>query len=285
MPMRSAPLNPLPLVISIQSQVAFGHVGNSAAASPMRACGVEVIEVPTALLSNHPHYSTVHGEILDAALIRGLLTGLGERGIYEKVTVILSGYLGRAETAYAVAEFVKRAKLANPQVVYACDPVMGDADLGYFADEALRNVFASDLVPLADIILPNAFELAALSGSPVFEAEDVARARLTLGCPAVVATSVADSGRPDRLATVTATERSCRTIEVTRQPVRPAGTGDLLSGLTVARLALGLDLETAVACAVAGVAAALSWTSDEPWAEMPIAAALDAIISAGESEA
>ncbi len=282
--MFSTPPDPLPLVISIQSQVAFGHVGNSAAAYPMRACGVEVVEVPTALLSNHPHYSTVHGEILDANLVSNLLKGLGKRGLLERVTVILSGFLGRTETAHAVAEFVRRAKRVNPDVIYACDPVMGDTDLGYFVDERLQDAFARDLVPLADIILPNAFELAALSGVPVACADDVAIARAALNCPAVVATSVPVPDRPDHLATVTATKASLCTIEVARLPVRPAGTGDLLAGLTVARVALGLDIDAAVSRAVAGVNAVLSQTSSEPWAEMPIAAALDAIISAGQAE-
>ncbi|HET7410928.1 MAG TPA: pyridoxal kinase [Paracoccaceae bacterium] len=275
---------PLPLVISIQSQVAFGHVGNSAAAYPMRACGVEVIEVPTALLSNHPHYPTMHGSILEPDLVAGLLAGLVERGLLERVAVILSGFLGRAGTARAVADFVSRAKVVNPGLIYVCDPVMGDADLGFFADEPLREAFIHDVVPLADVVLPNAFELTALCCVPIDGAEDVARARASLGRPAVVATSVPVPGRPDRLATVTATETACASIEVTRLPVRPAGTGDLLAGLTAARLALGLELETAVARAVAGVAVALSRTSGEPWAEMPIAAAIDAITTAGEDD-
>src|SRR5699024_2220215 len=126
----------------------------------------------------------------------------------------------------------------------------GDADLGFFADEALREAFARDLAPLADIILPNAFELEALSGVPVAGAADVERARTALGRPAVVATSVAVPGRHELLATVIATGGGATSVEVTHLPVRPAGTGDLLAGLTAARLALGLGLEAAVARAV-----------------------------------
>lgn len=271
-----------PLVVSIQSQVAYGHVGNSAAAWPMRACGVEVVEVPTTLLSNHPHYPTMRGRLLDASLVAELLEGLAERGLHERAAVILSGFMGRAETASAVAAFVRRAKAANPRLLYACDPVMGDADLGFFADAPLREAFARELVPLADLVLPNAFELGALSGVPITGAERVVEARAALGRPAVVATSVPVDGRPDRLATVTAREARCTAVEVARLPVRPAGTGDLLSGLVAARLALGIPLEAAVARAVAGVAAALERTAREPWSEMPIAAALDAIVAAGD---
>lgn len=267
---------PLPLVVSIQSQVAFGHVGNSAAALPMRACGVEVVEVPTTLLSNHPHYPTMRGRLVEPALVGDLLDGLVERGVHARAAIVLSGFLGQAGTAEAVAGFVDRAKAANPAVVYACDPVMGDADLGYFADAGLRAAFAGILVPRADLILPNAFELATLAGFAVESAADVERARAGLGRPAVVATSV--PAGPGRLATVVAEAAGLAVVEVERLPVRPAGTGDLLSGLVVARLALGRSLGEAVERAVAGVAAALARTGGEAWAEMPVAEALEAIV-------
>lgn len=268
----------LPLVISIQSQVAFGHVGNGAAAQPMRACGVEVVEVPTTLLSNHPHYPTMRGRLLEPAMVADLLLGLVERGIHARAAVILSGFMGHEGTAEAVADFVATARAANPNLTYACDPVMGDADIGFFADPALRATFSDRLVPLADIILPNAFELATLAGRPVAAPEDVVEARLILGCPNVVATSVPTM--PGRLGTVTATASGMAVTEVARLPVRPAGTGDLLAGLVAARIALGLPLEAAVARAVAGVRAALERTPEGPWAEMPIAAAMAKIIDA-----
>ena len=274
------PVTHLPLIVSIQSQVAFGHVGNSAAAYPMRACGAEVIEIPTALLSNHPHYPTMHGQILDPVLVEGLLTGLGERGLHGRIAVILSGFMGDAGTAQAVAAFVRRAKADNPHILYVCDPVMGDADLGYFVPEAIRDAFSKHLVPLADVIVPNAFELETLSGMAVEDAAGVARAREALGVPAVVATSVPVAGHPDRLATVTVSTEGSSTVEVAKLAARPAGTGDLLAGLTAARLALGVPLPEAVARAVAGVAEALTMTSTEPWSEMPIEAAIKAIIGA-----
>lgn len=273
--------DPLPLVVSIQSQVAAGHVGNSAAALPMRACGVEVVEVPTTLLSNHPHYPTMRGRILEPALVADLLAGLVERGVHARAAVILSGFLGEAGTADAVAEFVRAAREASPGVVYACDPVMGDSDIGFFATPALREAFAARLVPRADLILPNAFELAALSAIPVEAPADVERARLALGVPAVVATSVPLAAPEGHLGIVTATARGSSLVAVPRLPVRPAGTGDLLAGLVAARLALGQPLEAAVARAVAGVRVALERTAAAQWAEMPIAASLREIVEAG----
>ena len=115
-------------VISIQSQVAYGHVGNSAAVFPMQMHGIDVIAVPTTLLSNRPGYPTIRGRVLDAPLVADLLLGVEERGAVETCRMILSGYLGSAEIAAVVADFVARAKARNPELAYCCDPVLGDRD-------------------------------------------------------------------------------------------------------------------------------------------------------------
>ena len=125
-------------LVSLYGELGYEYVGNSAAAFPMRACGVEVVEVPTTLLSNHPRYSTMRGKVLEPDLVANILAGLAERGAHERAAVILTGFLGRAETAGVVADFVARAKSANPRIIYACDPVMGDADLGFFAELSER---------------------------------------------------------------------------------------------------------------------------------------------------
>src|SRR5499427_5691356 len=100
-------------VISIQSQVAYGHVGNSAAVFPMQAHGIDVIAVPTTLLSNRPGYPTIRGRVLEAELVADLLVGIEERGAVDAARMILSGYLGSAEIAAVVADFVARAKEKN----------------------------------------------------------------------------------------------------------------------------------------------------------------------------
>ncbi|MCL4188319.1 MAG: pyridoxal kinase [Rhodobacteraceae bacterium] len=269
----------LPLVVSVQSQVVHGHVGNSAAAYPMRRLGVEVAEVPTTLLSNHPHYPTLRGRVLEPDLVGDLLRGAEERGLLARARVILSGFLGRAGTAEALAGAVARARAAAPGVIFACDPVMGDSDLGFFAPEDLRAAFATRLVPQADIVFPNAFELGFLAGGEVAGPADVTGARARLGVAAVVATSVAVPGRPGRLATVLADAAGTHVFETERLAVRPAGTGDLLAGLVAARVALGTSLPEAVRLAAAGVAAALRRTGPAPWDEMPIAEAIDAIVA------
>ena len=136
-----------PTIISIQSQVVHGHVGNSAAAFPMRVLGVEVAEVPTTLLSNHPHYPTTRGRVLEASLVADLLRGVEERGLIEAGAIVLSGYLGSAAIAEEVAAFVLRARRTNPRLIYLCDPVMGDSDIGFFVPADLQAAFRERLVP------------------------------------------------------------------------------------------------------------------------------------------
>jgi len=81
-------------VISIQSQVVHGHVGNSAAVYPLQAAGFEVAAVPTTLLSNHPHYPTMRGRVLEADLVADLLLGVEERQLPQQAAAILTGYMG-----------------------------------------------------------------------------------------------------------------------------------------------------------------------------------------------
>lgn len=269
-----------PLVLSIQSQVAFGHVGNSAAATPMRLAGVEVVEVPTTLLSNHPHYPTMRGQVLGADLVADLLRGLEERGLPQRATAVLTGFMGSAAIAGVVSDFLAHAKAANPGLLYACDPVTGDADLGFFAPPDLRAAFADRLVPLADAIFPNAFELEALTGRAIANAADVAVARAALGVAAVVTTSVPVPTAADRIATVTATAAGLDQITHPRLPVRPAGTGDLLAGLAKSLHVRRMDLPASVARAADTLALVLRHTSATDWAEMPLTAMLPRLAAA-----
>src|SRR5437588_9962312 len=139
-------------VISIQSQVAYGHVGHSAAVFPLQMHGIDVIAVPTTLLSNRPGYPTIRGRVLEAQLVADLLLGVEERGAIDAADMILSGYLGSPEIAAVVADFVARAKARNPKLVYACDPVLGDRDRGMFVKAEIPPLVRDHLLPLADII-------------------------------------------------------------------------------------------------------------------------------------
>ena len=137
-------------VISIQSQVVYGHVGNSAAVFPMQMHGIDVIAVPTTLLSNRPRYPTVRGQVLDAGLVADLLVGLEERGAVDTCQVILTGYLGSPQIGEVVVGFVDRAMRRNSALIYCCDPVIGDAERGVFVERGLPELFRDRLCPMAN---------------------------------------------------------------------------------------------------------------------------------------
>ena len=167
-------------VISIQSQVAFGHVGNSAAVFPMQMHGIDVMAVPTTLLSNRPGYPTIRGRVLDAQLVADLLLGIEERGAVDTAQMILSGYLGSPEIAAVVADFVARAKARNPALLYCCDPVLGDRDRGLFVHAEIPPLVRDRLCPLADIITPNHFEFEWLCGAKAATIDQVIEAARAL---------------------------------------------------------------------------------------------------------
>jgi len=261
-------------VISIQSQVVHGHVGNSAAVFPMQHLGISVTAIPTTLLSNHPHYPTMRGRVLDADLLSDLLLGVEERGLVDTCSLLLTGYLGSAENGEVVAEFVERAKRRNSALRYCCDPVMGDADLGFFVDERLPGVFRHRLVPLADIVTPNQFEFEHLVGFTAINAEALQAGvdRLTRDGAKIVAVTGVGLGEPSakRVETFAFNDGVTWKVSTPRLPCRPAGTGDLLTALFVSALVQGVALPLALETAVSGTFAVLLNTASANLMELPI---------------
>jgi pyridoxine kinase len=261
------------LVISIQSQVVHGHVGNSAAVYPMQAEGVRVAAVPTTLLSNHPRYPTVHGRVLDAALVADLLLGVEERGLIDEASVLLTGYLGSTANADVVADFVERAREANPKLIALCDPVIGDDGKVYVADGIL-DVVRKRLVPNASFVTPNLFELELLSGVAVKDSAGVLAASAAIsaqGPTGVIATGCSLADTPaGQVETILCADGKLSRFATARLPIRPCGTGDLLAGLIAAHLAKGARIENAVGNAVALVFATLLRTQAAGSEEMSL---------------
>jgi len=263
-----------PHVIAIQSQVVHGHVGNSAAAFPMQALGLEVAAVPTTLLSNHPIYPTMRGRVLDAALVADLLKGVEERGLVEAAGAVLSGYLGSSENGAVVADFIARAKTRNPALLYVCDPVIGDEGSGVFVAEGVIAAFRDRLVPAASILTPNQFELELLAGASARSAEDLCAAAARLAPQRLVVTGCALGDTPEgKIETIVYVAGALRRIATPRLPIKPYGAGDLFSGLLVAHLAMGCDLISGAEKASAGVFAVLQRTIAEKSYELRIAPA------------
>jgi pyridoxine kinase len=269
-------------VISIQSQVAFGHVGNSAAVFPMQMHGIDVTAVPTTLLSNRPGYPTIRGRVLDAQLVADLLLGIEERGAVDTCNMILSGYLGWFDIAAGVADFVTRAKARNPALVYCCDPVLGDRDRGLFVQTDIPSLVRDRLCPLADIITPNHFEFETLGGgSAGTSAEMIAQAHTLLarGPSTIVITSAELSDTPDGEIETFAVERSQSwRVRTPKLPISPSGTGDLFAALFAAARVQNKDTPAALGHAASAVYAVLERTAAEGTEEMRIVASAEQVV-------
>lgn len=259
------------LVISIQSQVVHGHVGNSAAAYAMQAEGVNVAAVPTTLLSNHPRYPSLRGRVLDAELVADLLRGVEERDLVDEAAVLVTGYLGSPDNAAVVADFVERALTRNAKLRYLCDPVIGDDGRIYVA-HGILDVLRHRLLPAASLITPNQFELELLSGLRIADAQGLRAACAALagqGRIDVVATGCTLTDTPaGQVETILYADGQLSRFATPRLPIRPYGTGDLLTGLIAAHLAKGAAIEGAVRLAVETIFAVLVRTQEAGTAEM-----------------
>jgi len=259
------------LVISIQSQVVHGHVGNSAAAYAVQAEGVNVAAVPTTLLSNHPRYPSLRGRVLETELVADLLRGVEERDLVDEAAVLVTGYLGSPGNAAVVADFVERALVRNPKLVYLCDPVIGDDGRVYVA-EGILDVLRHRLLPAAKLTTPNRFELELLAGLTIADAQGLRAACGALvgqGRIDVVATGCTLADTPEgQLETILCADGRLSRFATPLLPIRPFGTGDLLTGLIAAHLAKGEAIEVAVRRAVETTFAVLVRTQKAGTAEM-----------------
>ncbi len=163
-------------LLSIQSHVAYGHVGNASAAFPLQRLGAEVWPVHTVQFSNHTGYGAWRGQVFGAELVRDVVTGIEERGVLPKCDGVLSGYMGDAAIGGAILEAVTRVKAANGKAEYCCDPVIGDVGRGVFVRPGIPEFMRGKAVPEADVITPNQFELDYLSGIKTGSLADVLKA-------------------------------------------------------------------------------------------------------------
>ena len=238
-------------MLSIQSSVAYGHVGNSAAVFPMQRIGVEVIPVPTVIFSNHPAHGGWRGAYLEPELVHEVILGIEDRGVLGEVDVVLSGYLGSEGIADVVLDAVARVAAANPAAIYACDPVIGNAARGSFVVEGLPELIRDRVVPAADILTPNQFELGYLTGrasdsvETILEAVDVLRDR---GPRTVLVTSVERADAPDDAIEMLVVDDAGGWMARTpRLPFHANGSGDVTAALFTAHYRESGDAADALA--------------------------------------
>jgi pyridoxine kinase len=225
-------------ILSIQSAVAFGHVGNSAAVFPLQRIGVEVMPVYTVNFSNHTGYGAWRGPLISPDDVRDVILGIEERGVLPQIDVVLSGYQGGEGIADVILDAVSRVKAANPSAVYACDPVMGNATSGCFVAPAIPELLRERVVPAADIITPNQFELGYLTGTTPDTLEStldaVDRVRTT-GPSTVLVTSVERPDRPaDTIEMLAVDDRGAWIVQTPRIAMKANGSGDVTAALFTA---------------------------------------------------
>ncbi len=180
-------------LLSIQSWVACGHVGNASAVLPLQRLGIDVWAVNTVQFSNHTGYGVWRGSMFSGEMIREVVTGIEERGVLASCDGVLSGYMGGPGIGEAILEAVAKVKGANPAALYCCDPVIGDVGSGVYVRAGIPEFMKEHAIPAADVITPNQFELEFLAGRPIRTLDDLHAALDTahaLGPQVVLATSV-----------------------------------------------------------------------------------------------
>ncbi|MGD0864256.1 MAG: pyridoxal kinase [Rhizomicrobium sp.] len=259
-------------ILSIQSEVVYGHVGNRAARFAFERLGFEAWTIPTILLSSHAGYARVEGEATDTCLMRRLIDGLDGNGWLGQCDAVLSGYLGHADQADVVADAVRRVKAANTRAIYCLDPVFGDGTRAY-AKPGVADAMAQRLLPLADIVAPNIFELSSLTGVVIQDTRDALAAAKQLDRPVVVVTSVPAG---DRIGALVVEGAEAWLATTPRLESAPHGAGDLFAALFVAAKLSGRDSSDALAHATASVFHILSASAG--YREMLLPAEQDALV-------
>ncbi|CAA9419375.1 Pyridoxal kinase [uncultured Rubrobacteraceae bacterium] len=268
-------------VLSIQSSVAYGHVGNSAAVFPLQRMGFEVWPVNTVQFSNHTGYGQWRGQVLPAEDVAGIIRGIEDRDVLAGCDAVLSGYMGDASLGEVIVGAVGRVKKLNAKAIYCCDPVMGDAGRGFFVRPGIPRFIKEVAVPAADIITPNQFELEFLTGLEVgdlYEALEAADEARRLGPETVLTTSLrrrdADADTIEMLAV---SGEGAWLVQTPMLALEVNGAGDATAALFLARLLRGATPAEALSMTASAVYAVLEETHRTGSREMRLVAAQESI--------
>ena len=261
-------------ILSIQSAVAYGHVGNSAAVFPLQRIGVDVLPVNTVNFSNHTGYGAWRGPLIAPHDVQDVIVGIEEREVFPQVDAVLSGYQGGEGIGDVIIDAVARVKAANPKALYACDPVMGNAKSGCFVAPAIPELLREKVVPVADIITPNQFELGFLTRTEpdtlesTLESVDLARA---MGPRTVLVTSVE---RPDReegtIEMLAVDDAGAWIVQTPYLPMKANGSGDVTAALFTAHYVATGSARTALERTASSVFDLLQLTLDSGERELQL---------------
>jgi len=270
-------------LISIQSHVVYGHVGNSAAVFPLQRMGVEVWPIHTVQFSNHTGYGEFKGRVFDAALIRDLVAGLETRGVLGECDGVLSGYIGAPDIGAAILDAVATVKRANPSARWCCDPVIGDVGKGAFVRAGVAEFMRAKALPTADIVTPNHFELNYLAGR---ESRTLADARAAVkalhdrGPRAVLVTSLAVDDTPeDAVDLLASDETGAFRLRTPKLEVVANGAGDAIAALFCALYLRTGKIDAALSHAASAMFGVLAKTAEAGAPEIQLVRAQDEIVN------
>jgi pyridoxine kinase len=270
-------------LLSIQSHVAYGHAGNSAAVFPLQRLGVEVWPVHTVQFSNHTGYGSWKGEVFGATLIGDVVAGIEQRGVLGECDGVLSGYMGGADIGGAILDAVASVKRANPSARYCCDPVIGDVGRGVFVRPGIPEFMKSRAVPAADIITPNQFELDYLSGRDSktwTQARDAVKAVHDLGPRAILVTSLHTDATPeDAIDLIASDESGMFLVRTPRLALTINGAGDAIAAMFFVHYLRGGKIAEALSRAASAIFGVLAKTAEAGVREIQIVTAQDEIVN------
>ena len=270
-------------ILSIQSSVAYGHVGNSAATFPLMRLGVEVYPVLTVHFSNTTAYGTWRGPVLSADDVRAVVQGIDEREALTAVDAVLTGYQGSAAIGEAVLETVALVRERNPKAIYCCDPVMGDVGRGFFVTTGIPEMFRDRIVPQADIVTPNQFELEFLTGRSATTLDELlsAAAALRATGPGIVlvTSAITDDLGSDSVSMLGVSADGAWLVSTPRLAPTFTGSGDITAAVFLASFLKSGSLPEALASTAAIVYAVLEITAASGHRELRLVEAQDAIVN------
>jgi len=274
-------------ILSIQSWVAYGHVGNASAMFPLQRLGAEVWAVNTVQFSNHTGYGAWTGQVFEGAAVRDLVDGIAARGVLPSCDAVLSGYMGDAGIGAAIVDAVHRVRRLNPAALYCCDPVIGDHGRGVFVRPGIPELMRDHAVPAADILTPNHFELEHVTGLSIATLGDARRAVARLrsmmassGPQVVLVTSLQTNDTPpDAVDMLAADADGIHLLRTPLLPISVNGAGDAIAALFLFHFLRTGAAQAALEAAGSAIHGLLRRTAEAGSREIVIVAAQDEFVS------